>query len=655
MSPNQVDGFSGGRGTDIADIVACFEQPAAIPTVADGQDLVPTAMNAAGRTLMGNPTLGRPLRDTPTASLNREVYRRVAEALVSGRAWHATETLFLALDPHGRPYEVYLDMRCGPTRNAGGEIRGATLEARDVTDSVLARRAVHGGPRGLVLQAALLPVALPLLPRTELAATYLPAEPDTAAGDWFDTIVRPDGSLALVVGDVIGSGVAASATMSQLRAVLGHCLGDGAAPDAAMAELDRFARRLPAARAATVGIAELRPETGMLSYCTAGHPPPLVLAGDGVGHRYLTVAGGGPLGTGSGYRTATDQLSDDQLLLLYTDGVIARPGCIPAQAALQLAQTAAGLHLSGEPPDGRRATAQRVCDQTVELLTGATGHSDDVILLGARPRPPIGPLRLTMPGAPLAVPASRTGLEAWLTALHAAPGDIAALLHAVGEIVTNAVEHAYGEGPEDGDTVTLLAELTPTGRVEVTVADHGRWKPHLHAPYRGFGLSLAGELVDDLTIDRAATGTTVHLGRSVSRPASILAPSTPPSLLPHRDDEPHLAALTSSDDPEAILVVSGPIDAVTAPRLREQLRSVTGNGTISRTVDLAGVTVLSSAGVHVLYEARDRSSTHHEDLQLHAPPGSAAHHVLGLVGLAPTPRPPRPFGRSTVFPDPPRG
>lgn len=64
----------------------------------------------------------------------------------------------------------------------------------------------------------------------------------------------------------------------------------------------------------------------------------------------------------------------------------------------------------------------------------------------------------------------------------------------------------------------IRADLTPCGNIEVAIADRGRWRPHRDDPHRGFGLSLAEGLVDDLIIDRAPTGTRVLLRRAVSRP-----------------------------------------------------------------------------------------------------------------------------------------
>src|SRR4249919_2602692 len=75
------------------------------------------------------------------------------------------------------------------------------------------------------LQQALLPTSLPVLPRARIAARYLAAgHEQSAGGDWFDAIPLAGGSVALVVGDVVGHGVAASAAMGQLRAVLAELL-----------------------------------------------------------------------------------------------------------------------------------------------------------------------------------------------------------------------------------------------------------------------------------------------------------------------------------------------------------------------------------------------------------------------------------------------
>src|ERR1700691_1837977 len=143
----------------------------------------------------------------------------------------------------------------------------------------------------LMLQDALLPTALPVLPRARVAARYLVAGHEQAAGgDWFDAIPLGNGRIALIVGDVVGHGIAASAAMGQLRAEL-----FAAEPDLArvLERATAFAARTAALRAATLAVVVLHPAEGTLRYTTCGHPPPLVIAADGA-PRFLESSPTGP-------------------------------------------------------------------------------------------------------------------------------------------------------------------------------------------------------------------------------------------------------------------------------------------------------------------------------------------------------------------------
>ena len=226
-----------------------------------------------------------------------------------------------------------------------------------------------------MLQAALLPAGVPILPRVAVGARYLLAEADTAAGgDWYDTVVLSDGSVGLVVGDVVGHGVAASATMGQLRAVARHCLAPPRRRSTLSAALDRFARDLDDAHTATVCVAVLDPTTGALRVSSAGHPPPLLLAA--AGPRYLP----GPPDRSPRApptRRLRTRMADGDLLLLYTDGILERPGVHPAQGGRRPRRRR-------HPPAGtprRRPAAQRFCDDVLALLIRSTGYRDDVTLL----------------------------------------------------------------------------------------------------------------------------------------------------------------------------------------------------------------------------------------------------------------------------------
>ena len=114
-------------------------------------------------------------------------------------------------------------------------------------------------------QEALLPTALPVLPQARIAARYLVAGHEQAAGgDWFDAIPLADGSVALIVGDVVGHGVAASAAMGQLRAVLAELLAAEKELAHVLERADAFAARTPALRAATLALVVLDPADGSL-------------------------------------------------------------------------------------------------------------------------------------------------------------------------------------------------------------------------------------------------------------------------------------------------------------------------------------------------------------------------------------------------------
>src|SRR6185437_13524377 len=152
----------------------------------------------------------------------------------------------------------------------------------------------------------------------------------------------PDGTVALVVGDVVGHGVAASGAMGQLRAVLQERLADGADLLAALGAVDRFARRLPAAHAATVCVALVDQRDGAITYSTAGHPPPLVISAGGE-TRYLTVTGGSPLATSGTFPVAADRLEPGDMLLLYSDGVLERHGRDVITSTVELARVAADV------------------------------------------------------------------------------------------------------------------------------------------------------------------------------------------------------------------------------------------------------------------------------------------------------------------------
>ena len=498
------------------------------------------------------------------------------------------------------------------------------------------------GVRDIVaeLQEALLPTALPVLPRARIAARYMVAGQEQAAGgDWFDAIPLDGGAVALVVGDVVGHGLSASAAMGQLRAVLAELLAAEDDLGQVLRRTDAFAARMPTLRAATLALAVLDPVGGQLRYTTCGHPPPLVIGTGGA--RYLEGTGTGPLGTGSPLVLAAAALAPGELVLLYSDGLIERPDQTLVEGMAELAVVAADVAGRGAPdlstPGADPAAAERVCRLTVEELTRA-GSPDDITALAAqRLAEPVPGLHLELPSRRASLTAARDAFAGWLGRLDAAGDDWEALHLAVVEVVTNAIEHAYPRG-EPG-IIEFDATLGDDGTVTCRVTDHGSWqRPDPADADRGHGLMVAGQVVDSLLVSHPGPGTgregtTVTLRRRLRRPA-ILAPGRHGEPAARPGGPPFAVDTSVTAGATARALVRGPVDITTADRLARRLLSVSRGGTVPLVADLTGVTQLASAGVRALYEVSEQLAAQGQDLTLITAPGSAAHVVLDLVRLA---------------------
>jgi anti-anti-sigma factor len=489
------------------------------------------------------------------------------------------------------------------------------------------------------VQQALLPTALPVLPQARIAARYLIAGQDEAAGgDWFDAVPLANGSVALIVGDVVGHGLTAATAMGQLRATLNELLTAEPELTTALARADAYAARVPALRAATMALAVLDPATGTLQYTTCGHPAPLIVSSAEA--QALQATGGGPLGTGSAPVLATARLEPGELVLLYSDGLIKRSDRTPPDGLAELAKVAADAGANHAlPADVAGTSADRVSELTVQLLT-RTGYTDDVTTLAAQRLPMATPeLHIELPGEVGTVRAVRRAFGDWLSRLDPLLQDTDALLLATTEIVTNAVEHAYPAGQPG--PVEFHAALGDDGQLECRIGDHGTWHlPDPALPWRGQGLMVAAHLVDHMQVQHpphsaaappGARGTVVTLRHRLRRPAHVT--TEPAGQLPGEAAGPLFSVAAALDGPAAHATVTGPVDITTANRLAGQLLAACRGGTLPLTVDLGAVTVLTSAGVRALYQVKEQLNGYHQKLILVAAPGSPADAVLSLAGL----------------------
>jgi hypothetical protein len=225
-------------------------------------------------------------------------------------------------------------------------------------------------------------------PRTDvldIAVRYRPASRHTlVGGDFYDAFLQPDGAMSLVVGDVAGHSVDATAAMSELRSTvraLAYDHGDG--PGATLQRTDRALTGLGFGTLATVLVASLEqpPPSGavrrwLLRWSSAGHPPPLLLRKQG-GVEVLERPAELLLGTG--VPTArSDHLLDLRLgdtVVLYTDGLLEHQRTGIDEGLQRLSAVLATLA-------GR--SAADICDEVLDrVVTGPA--DDDVALLVVRP------------------------------------------------------------------------------------------------------------------------------------------------------------------------------------------------------------------------------------------------------------------------------
>ncbi|MEB4210554.1 SpoIIE family protein phosphatase [Mycobacterium sp. 94-17] len=626
------------------DVRRVFENVPTLLVGLEGPDHRFIAVNAAYR------ALGPPI--DPVGLLAREVYPE----LESQQIFQMFDRVYETGEPQtgiewrvqadfegaGHAQERFFDFIVTPRRAQDGSIEGVQLAFTDVTSRVQARVAAEARLQELseryrnvrdsatVMQQALLAPSVPIVPGADVSAQYLVAAEDTAAGgDWFDAIPLGD-RLVLVVGDVVGHGVEAAAVMSQLQTALRMQVVAGYPIAEALEAVDRFRKHVPGSNTATICVGSLDFGTGEFRYCTAGHPPPLLVTADATA-RYLEPSGAGPLGSGTGFPVRTEFLDVADSILLYTDGLIERPGRPLGASTAEFAELTANIvgGQRGFVIETSERPIDRICSETLELLLRSTGYSDDVTLLAVQRRTPPAPLHLTLDATIWTARTMRGRLRQWLSDIGADTDDISDVVHAMSEFVENAVEHGYAAEVADG--IVVEAALSGDGMLHASVADRGRWKDHREGETgRGRGLAMAEALVSEAHVSHGADGTTATVTHRLSRPANFVTDSVVARATEQRSATSEFASEVS--EPGRI-VVSGDVDSNTASALDRQIAVESRSGIAPVTVDLTAVTHLGSAGVSALAAARERALRQGAEYVLVAPPGSPAHHVLSLVQL----------------------
>jgi serine phosphatase RsbU (regulator of sigma subunit)/anti-sigma regulatory factor (Ser/Thr protein kinase) len=377
-------------------------------------------------------------------------------------------------------------------RRAASAIDNARLYARQRTAAEL-------------LQHSLLPEKLPELPGIAAAARYIAGGPPSMeiGGDWYDVFEVPDGSLVLVMGDVVGRGVRAASLMGQLRNALRAYMLEGHRPPEAMRKLNDYLHELgPAEHMATLVLAKFEPDTGSLTLTNAGHPPPLVVGPTGE-PRFVEEGASIPIGAmqSVSYTETSLTLSPGCTLILYTDGLI-EDRDLSIDEGLERLQRAA----SDSTKD-----LEGLCDHILERALAGRAAGDDVAVLALRSLALGDRLHMTLPARPAILKPLRATLRRWLIGAGASDEEIFEILVASGEACTNAIQHATGAAAQNFEIEAAL-----DGEVFISVRDNGRWR-RPRADGGGRGLGIMQEYMDEVNLIKGPDGTEVQMRRMLTR------------------------------------------------------------------------------------------------------------------------------------------
>ncbi|MFI1364236.1 SpoIIE family protein phosphatase [Streptomyces griseochromogenes] len=365
------------------------------------------------------------------------------------------------------------------------------LVARAAISIDNARRYTREHALAVTLQRSLLPRALPEQSALEVGYRYLPAQ-SGVSGDWFDVIPLPGSRVALAVGDVVGHGLHAAATMGRLRTAVHNFSTLDLPPDELLSHLDDLVGRIDQDEACAAEAAEIvgatclyaiyDPVTRRCVMARAGHLAPALVHPDGSA-TFPDLPAGPPLGLGGmPFQTAELELPEGSQLVLYTDGLV-EDRSRDLDVGMELLRRA----LAGHPDRPPEVSCQAVLD---ELLPARP--KDDVALLIARTRalPPGNVADWDVPRDPAAVSGMRGAVSDKLQEWGLAELGFGMEL-VLSELITNAIR--YGSEPIH---VRLIRDRT----LICEVADGSSTSPHLRyaatTDEGGRGLFLVSQMTE---------------------------------------------------------------------------------------------------------------------------------------------------------------
>lgn len=371
-----------------------------------------------------------------------------------------------------------------------------------------ARRYTREHRTALTLQESLLPRARATVAAGETAGVYVPAGAGGGglSGDWFDVIPLSSARVALVVGDVVGHGVRAVATMGRMRTAVRTLADLDFPPDELLTHLDDLVIQLAEGdepgrgdvSGCTCVYAVVDPIARRCAVASAGHPPPALVRTDGTAE-YIPLVPGPLLGVGGlTFEVAEFDLRDGDVLALYTNGLIEH----------QWTDMGVGMDTLRERLAAVRPTSGDLHEAASTLVEGIPANSliDDIALLLARVRgmPDEDTVSWRIPADPALVADSREKASDRVSAWGL--DDLAYTTEmVVSELVTNAIRYGGGDA--------TLRLIRGRDRLICEVSDPSNTAPHLRrareADEGGRGLFITARLVTRWGVRYTPVGKTI--------------------------------------------------------------------------------------------------------------------------------------------------
>ena len=231
------------------------------------------------------------------------------------------------------------------------------------------------------LQHSVLPSEMPASHRYEIEARMTPAR--EIGGDFFDIVKLENEHLGIAVADVSGTGIPAALFLVGARSVLKGTAIGASEPGTALTEMNRIIEHdNPKTNSLTVLYMVYNPRTGEMRYANGGHPPPIVVRGDGTGSELAPVQGAAVgLDAEAAFEEGTATLEPGETVVMYSDGVIqARNAAGEAFGPERLKRV-----FEGRPPTGAGDAVQRI-EEAVAAFSESREHDDDLTVLALRRR-----------------------------------------------------------------------------------------------------------------------------------------------------------------------------------------------------------------------------------------------------------------------------